>query len=283
MGLIIPKGFGPSWGAFSHNIPSTIGVTLGGTTITASGTTHTKGSVTQVLSALPHDVEYIIIGFSNGNTSAAEVNILVDLVIDPAGGTSWDTTNPLIPNLLAGFSPTVAATTTPTRWYHFPVRIPKGASVGMRSQSNVASRTVIGHIIVYGQNRHPGSWWSGQRVVDLGTSTATSAGTNHTGGNSSAFGSWTNFGSTLGQDCGALQLGIQGEDASTISSGYEFQVGVGSNALFAKWFQTTTAEVGLTAFDSPHFFALPAGTQLQVRARADGTAQAIDLAIYTVH
>lgn len=283
MGLILPRGMGPSWGGFSHNM-GTMATTMPGTTITGSGTAHVKGSVSQLLSALTHDVDLVWIGLSNGNSSAIDVGILVDIVIDPAGGTAWDTTNPLIPNLLGSFVTNRAGGTAgPQKNYVFPLFIPKGASVGARCQSSAISRTINVNILCHGLNTNPGAFWRGTRVVATGPNTGTSEGTDHTAGNTNAFSTWTNFGSTLGSAAGALQLGIGGSDAGSTAIGYEFQAGVASQPLTSRYLSMASTEQNQMSMDVPVFAALPSGTQLQVRGRASGTAEAIALAIYTVH
>ncbi|NJM33986.1 MAG: hypothetical protein HC850_03930 [Rhodomicrobium sp.] len=142
-------------------------------------------------------------------------------------------------------------------------------------------------IVAYakGGNANPASWWCGQRVSAIGINAASSTGTPHTGGNSGAFSSWTNFGSTLDADCGALQWGVNGEgDAVYAAQNYQFEFGAGSQRIGAPMFRCLTAgENGWCVPTGPIFRKLRAGTQLQVRAACNGTAQAVGIAAYAVH
>jgi hypothetical protein len=254
----------------------------GGVTVTAAGSANTDGSTATLITNVTHDVEYMVMCFYAGNTTGNEVNILADIMVDPAGGTTWETA-PLIDDLLCGFTSAIANVTVPACWYHFPIWVKSGTSFGCRIRSSVASETVAANIFLLGGNANPGSWWCGTGVETIGINAASSAGTDHTAGNSDVFSSWTNFGSTLSKPCGALQWGVQGVTSATNALGYHFEFGVGSTRIGPPIYKAfTTAELGASVPWMPIFASHPTGTQFQVRGKCSGTAQAVDLGIYAV-
>lgn len=140
-------------------------------------------------------------------------------------------------------------------------------------------------IYALGGNKNPASWWAGQTVQPIGIDTATSRGQFHVCGNSGAFSSWTNLGSALTRDCGAVQWAAQGENdtsaESTIVHQFNFGIGgvrIGPPLVTGMSFtESSTSLPGL-----PIFHSLPAGAQLQVQGTCSNTAQTIDVAAYCV-
>lgn len=286
MGLIRPAG--PSWAYCSHNLPSTPSLTTVGTQVTP-GTSNADGTAVTLLSALSHDVEYLKIWISgDGAASGLNTDILLNILIDPAGGTSW---SPLIPWLIAGAlsDSTASLSTTPggCGHYDFPLWIPAGASIG--AQARGAGATTIGLKVValaYGGNANPASWWCGQRVRDIGISSGSSTGTAHLAGASGSYSSWTNLGSALDDACGALQFAVNGEgDTTFVTNSYQFELGVGGDRIGAPMFRLiSSSENGWWVPTGPIFRKLGAGAQLQIRAKASGASpQNVGVAAWSVH
>jgi hypothetical protein len=281
MGLITKP---PSWGHCSTNLTGTPGTTPG-TAVTA-GANDAEGTAQALLTALTHDVEYLVIGCYAFNIGGENGSTLLDILVDPAGGSTWAAT-PLISDLLVGQSGGFAATSAGVHWYHFPVWIKSGHSIGAQAATARAS-VLAGRVMVYayGGNANPASWWCGQHVTAIGVDTATSQGTNHTPGNSGAYSTWTNFGSATPANCGAVQWGVQGTNTDTTqaSASYFFEFGVGSTRIGPNIYRGTgTAESGLILPTGPIFCALPTSTQMMVRATCSGTAESLDVAAYVVH
>jgi hypothetical protein len=207
MGLIIKP---PSWGYCSTNYASTPSGALSGVNVTA-GANNAEGTAVSQIAALTHDVEYLVVGLNSWSATGGNGSVLVDILVDPAGGSSW---SELISDLLGGQALSAGASLPYPYWYHFPIWIPAGTSIGVQARtahtSGVNGRPAI---IAYGGNANPSSWWCGQRVEAIGVSPSTSQGTNHTPGASSAYSSWTDFGGPLSAKCGALQFGVQGTNA----------------------------------------------------------------------
>lgn len=253
-----------------------------GTAVTA-GASNSDGSAVTLLSALTHDVEYLVIGAGRFSAVNEDTSTLLDILIDPAGGTSWSS---LIDDLLVGESVLMGgATAIPCPvWYHFPLWIPAGAAVGAMARTARGS-TLAGQVLAfgYGANANPSSWWCGQRVSSIGINAAASMGQDHTGGNG-AFSTWADLGSPLGDACGALQFAVHGanNDTNTSNAAYHFEFGVGGNRIGPTIFRmNSTGEAGWWTPTGPIFHSLPAGAQLQVRAFQH--LDVLDVAAYAVH
>lgn len=279
MSLIVPGG--PNWAYCSTNLTGTPSTTPG-TAVTA-GASNALGSSVALLTALTHDVEYLTIIPWAYNGSAVNSRTLIDILIDPAGGSSWATT-PLISDLVAGTTPNLGIASVST--YHFPIWLPAGCSIGARART-ANTATIGGRIVICarGGPRNPANWWCGQVVTAIGTTPASSSGTAFTAGSSGAYSAWTNFGSTLPYRTGAIQMGFQGGAITAYNSiFYILEVGENSNRIGPNfWKQTTTGEaMPSTTNFGPIFCNLAAGTQLQVRGTASGVAQSLDVAAYAI-
>lgn len=172
MGLILPDG--PSFAHWSDNLalPSGDGLDYGTSLI--PGTSNSDGSAVTVLPALAHDCEYLVLGVAGFSVSGGNGSALMDLLVDPGGGTSW---SEMITDLLCGYTAVAdydGSTPPPSAplMYHFPIWLPAGTSIGAlarcaRSSSFAASPRIIAYAA--GGNRNPASWWCGQKVETVGT------------------------------------------------------------------------------------------------------------------
>jgi hypothetical protein len=193
--LIIPCG--PSFANYSDNFgPITADDASGfGVGITA-GTSSADGTAVTIMPALAHDCEYLWLAVSGLGTSNSANAALMDVLIDPAGGTNWSV---LISDLLVGFSTTILYNATGAalpRTYHFPLWIKAGASLGARIRMQSASAPSSTRVLaaVFGGNKNPASWWTGQKVESVATfDAANSLGQLHTpGGGTSVSGAADN-------------------------------------------------------------------------------------------
>lgn len=286
----------PDWGYTSHNIGNPQPLNYG-TGITA-GANNADGTAASVISALTHDVELLTIGITGFGAISGAINpcALLDILVDPAGGTTWNS-DPLIEKLLAGgtypvnlHSSTVGIGTP--LWYHFPIWIPSGTAIGARART-AHSATVTGRVIMIAQggNRNPGSWWCGRKVTSIGINAAASRGQDHTPGASSTYSSWADLGSPTTIDAHAYQWAAQGENDAdwqsttpASASPYHFQFGISSTQIGPILIKGINAgESGVSFPSAPMFRRIPAGSQLQVRAAAFGVSpQVIDAAAYLI-
>jgi hypothetical protein len=256
-----------------------------GTAVTA-GANNADGTQVALITALTHDVEFLAIGYSAFGATGVNGSTLLDILVDPAGGTAWAAAA-LIDDLLVGESIATSRAAGGPQWYYFPVWLKAGHSIGAHARTARAA-TTTGQIVVvsYGGNANPSSWWCGQHVTSIGITAASSKGTDHTAGNSGAFSSWTDFGSPLPAPCGALQFAVHGTNTDTTqnNSDYHFEFGVGGTRIGPKIYRgSTTSEASWTMPTGPIFCALPSGAQLQVRGTCAGTAEILDVAAYAVH
>lgn len=295
MGLILPNG--PAFAHWSDNIaaPSADGLDYG-TGITPAGSEHVDSSVFTLLSALAHDCEYLVLAISGFAVSGRDNSALMDVMIDPAGGTSW---SEFISDLVVGGSGFVdwdggGVPLGVPLMYHFPVWLPAGTSIGARVRASFLNGGVYQapantpRVVAYaaGGNKNPASWWCGQRVETVGTmAPSSSRGQDHAPGASGSFSSWADLGSPIAARAGALQYGVGIPAATSVSSRVcRFEFGAGSSQIGPCIYRGTgTNEVGAHFFPGPVFCDISAGTQMQVRA-ACGVAspQTLDCAAYLV-
>jgi hypothetical protein len=252
----------------------------------SAGASNADDVAVSVLTAVPHDIHFLVVGFAGFNLTAVNGRALADLLIDPAGGSSWSS---LIDDLVCGFTTiTNVANAVINCWYCFPLWIKSGASLGARARTihTVAITTGRCVIYAYGNPSRPDMWWCGQKVESLGINAATSSGTSITPGNSGAFGSWTSIGATTGARYGAIQFGLNGTNATATGTYYHFEIGYGSTRLPGSPTMAArleTSEVAARNFQMPIWCDIPAGTQMQARGKCDATAEIWNCALYGVH
>lgn len=253
-----------NWGT---NPASTIGTSV------TPGASNSEGSWTQIASSanIANDVYAFYFQVHSGGTSGQIKSQLLDIGVDPAGGTSYTA---LISNLVVGSSPTLAQ--AGNREFFFPLWIPAGASVAARIQgSNATAGTVRLPARFYGKPSHPENVPVGTYSETLGSIT-NSSGQTVTPGNA-ADGSWADLGATT-KDLWWWQLGYQIDNA-TITAEYtylELAYGDGSNkhSIFKVMHGGTTAETcGLAAQTQllwhAAFARVKAGEHIYCRARCN--------------
>lgn len=159
-----------------------------GTSVTP-GASNAEGSWTQLLTALTNEAAALHVTVGNGATAGASKPHLLDIGIDPAGGTSYTA---LISNIICG---NTHATIGQRKMFYFPIRVPAGATVAARIQgANATAGTVSVAIRAYGFPSAPHTIPVGSFSETIGTIT-NSNGVSFTPGNA-ADGSWTSLGTT---------------------------------------------------------------------------------------
>ncbi len=267
------------------NITASPTTFLTGTNFTTGASNADDATVT-VLSALAKDVCYLVVGIAGTTALAEDQNTLLDVLIDPAGGTAWAS---LIDDLVCGFcaTPTLGALGM-TAWYHFPIWIPSGASVGVRARHPSANTNTNSRVVVYayGKPTRPDMWWCGQRVESLGINAGSSKGTNHTPGNSSAYSAYATIGTST-RRYGAIQFGVNGSDGVMLGVGYNWQLGIGSAQMPGTptfyLSANTNEQIARTGFNQPIWCDTPVSTTFQCRATCSGTAEIYNVALYGVY
>src|SRR3990172_3985425 len=181
---------------------------------------NTKGANTAMLAAIAQDCYGIAIGFSGGNTAATARRNLVDLLIDPAGGTSWSV---IINNLYCAYSSLIMG----GYWYYFPLYLKAGTAIGTANQSLTASTSALRVMIkVFGKPSRPELVKLGTKVETFGADTATTSGTTITPGNA-VLGAYTGSLGTTVNDLFWWQGGMGVNDSTTIDNAYQLDVAAG--------------------------------------------------------
>lgn len=243
-----------------------------GTSVTP-GASNVEGSWTQVASSanIAQDCYWIYMQVHSGATATAAKNHLLDIGVDPAGGTSYVA---IISNIVCGAAPSL--TQAGNREFVFPYFIKAGSSVAVRIQgSNATAGTVRVPMRFYGQPTNPNAVPVGNISQTMGTIT-NSSGPSFTPGNA-ADGSWVDLGATS-NPLWWWQLGYQ-IDNGTITAEYTYiEVAWGDatnkHTMFKMMHGGTTSETcGLAAqthlLPCAAYNPVPAGANIYVRGRCN--------------
>lgn len=239
-----------------------------GTSVTP-GASNAEGAFTQIASAanMAFDSYLMYISVGGGNSTGAAKNHLMDIGVDPAGGTSYSA---VISNIVCGQS---GAVNTTVSSFYFPLWIKAGSTVAVRVQgSNATAGTVRVVAKFFGRPSRPELVWSGQRAETIGTVT-NSNGTSITPGNATE-GSWTSLGTTsIDGKWAGISMQV---DNGTITAQYTYfdlAYGDGSNKVIIvenrPIFFYGTAEIAAQVYTS-HLLeghrSIPSGSTIYARA-----------------
>lgn len=275
---------------YFHNTVHNFGTvsTTPGTAITTTTTANTDGTAVTLLSALAFDVHYVTIAFGGTATAAASNSALLDILVDPAGGTSWTA---FINDLAVGNRGVLGVAGTlkdPNAFFHFPVFIKAGTSIGARIRWPQAA-ALAGRVLIqcYGDPSQPDQWWCGTGVETLGAVPASSSSTAVALGTSSALGSWVTIG-TSSYRYGAVQPGIHFTGGTLTAFGSYMYLGVGSTVLPGAptyYITTNTSEqLSVAAPAGPIWCDVPASTIWQMAGRSSSaSATSLYGSIYGVY
>jgi hypothetical protein len=242
-----------------------------GTSVTP-GASNAQGSWTQLASSanIAEDVYGLYIQVHTGNLASNAKLHLLDIGVDPAGGTSYSA---ILQDMAVGASPPI--TSAGKREFFFPIFIPAGSAVAARIRGgNATAGTVYVAVCFYGRRGAPEMSRVGSFSETLGATTASTAGTSVTPGNA-ADGSWVDLGATT-KDLWWWQLGHQISN-TTITAEYtylEVAFGDASNktTIFKVMHIGTTSETSGQAvqsglLDLVAYCPVKAGEHIYVRAR----------------
>lgn len=246
--------------------------TTPGTSITP-GASDAEGSWTQLIAAgsVTSEIAGFYVVVNNGGTSATSKNHLLDIGIDPAGGTSYSA---IISNLVCGQSPSIGALAP--KPYYFPMRIPSGSSIAARVQGSAATAGSVRVMIrCFGQLSAPEAHRIGSFSETIGTITG-SLGVSFTPGNA-ADGTWVSLGTTT-LPMWWWQLGMQIDNTAYDSeiAYIDMAFGDATNKHIIGRFQTINSGAEATGIPVNPFtshlgayYPLPGGTELWVRGRCN--------------
>ncbi len=226
MGLWVPTGAGDfTWQ--QSNVASTRPAAGYGASLTPGN--NSKGSYVSLISSATNDVYGVLININSGATSAAGRDIIVDIGVDPAGGTSYTV---LIPDLLGSCASTYGLGGGIS--YYFPIWIKAGSQIAARASVNNATvGTVRVVATVFGKPRDPNRVKVGTYCTAFGITAASSQGTGVTSGTSSE-GSWTVLSAATSKPHWWWQLGMGCNDSTMTSAllyGADLSFGDASNKI----------------------------------------------------
>lgn len=249
-----------------------------------AGANNADGTAVTVLSALAHDCHFLVLGINGVSVTNGNGDALADILIDPAGGTSWAS---LIDDLICGGTTVPAAGGDQCNaWTYWPLWIPAGSSLGIRCRTAHTADITTGRVIAFafGCPKRPDLWWCGQKVESLGITAASSRGVQVTPGNTT-YSAWTTIGTSTGR-YGAFNFMVNNSDASSLAVNYFWQVGAGSQKLpgTPTLYRTYgTAERGMFAgMNIPFWCDIPDGTTIQARAAGSAATEDFDVGFYGV-
>lgn len=266
--MLLPQGF--SSYAFAYDNWGTNPGSAPGTSITP-GASNAEGTYTSIAtgSNLSQDIYWLLLTVHGGGTSTAQKDHLLDVGIDPAGGTSYTT---VISNIVCGGTYGIQGI---PQSFAFPLFIKSGSQVAVRIQgSNATAGTVIVSARFLGQPSNPENVPCGQFTETIGTIT-NSQGQSFTPGNA-ADGTWQSLGTTA-KAMWWWQLGWQVSNAGTaVERTYiELAHGDGSNkhTILKTMSSSTNAEQNGAFFNgnlsAGCYRYVPAGATLYVRGRCE--------------
>lgn len=260
----------PSFEPFTYNNFGTNPSATPGTSV-IPGASNAEGTFTQIAtgSNIAQDITGFALWVFAGATAASAKNHLLDVGVDPAGGTSYTA---IISNIVCGGSGT--GINIPGHHFLFPYSIRAGSSVAVRVQgSNATAGTVRVGAEFYGQSSRPEFMPEGMFSETIGTIT-NSNGVSFTPGNA-ADGTWTSLGTTA-NPMWWWQIGYQIDNA-TVTAEYTYidlAFGDASNKVVIKRIMhggDTSERVGdflvadLIMYNS--FANVPASTNMYIRGR----------------
>lgn len=255
-----------------------------GTTITAGGTAHEKGSWTQLLASTAYEVYGITVLIAGtGTTASTNMRWLCDI-----GWGSSGSEEVFIPNLIGGNTPAMNSGVGPGTMYHFPIYIPAGTRLSARAQSSTASRTATVAIWLHEWPNGPLPW-IGSKVTAYGIDTAASTGVIHTCGNSS-YPTSSQITASTSDAIRYMQVGIDmGTDSTASSARGLMRIGISTATVVVNdlpWTESTTLEtvcnVPVNLILSQMRFNLASGIRLYVQAMRNVAGEGRGFAIYGV-
>lgn len=232
----------------------------GPVTVSASGSTNTKGAWTQIVAATTYEYDSIIISYC---PNVAGQSHLVDLGIGAAAAEQT-----LVPNIFA------QGNIEAVMHIQIPVNIPAGSRISVRNQCTSASGQVIVNVI----GVCSGLWGTppGGQILDLASVTASSRGVSvDAGAVASTYGAWTQLIASTTLDIAAVMLQIGGiVNVNPSAAVFHAQIGVGAAAseqLLHELFFATNITAWFTCH--PYWLpaSIPAGSRIAARIKSSTT------------
>jgi hypothetical protein len=256
-----------NWGA---NPSTTYGIS-----VTPGASNGEGGWTASGLGTLAEELCGIWVAVHTGSTTGTDKSHLLDIGVDPAAGSAYSA---IISNVVCGLSSPVGTGFGQQFW--FPIRIPKGATLGVRVQGVQATAGSVRVMIKgYGLPRRPELVWAGQTSQTIGTIT-NSQGVTFTPGNA-ADGTWVSLGTT-DRELRHIQVAAQISNG-TITAQYTYVeialANTGTPTILARQVlnvsgtaETINAPFGTNLIEG--YWHIPSGSTIYVRGRCNAAPTA---------
>jgi len=252
--------FPMTWAGQSSNVGANTGASLP-TSITAAGSTNTKGSYTQLIASTPFLSSWLIVqAMTNTNGST----MLGDIAIGGAGSEKI-----IVPDLMVQGPRDLFA-------LPLPISVPKGVRLSARVQAATASHVCYLEITLLAAQA--GMINSGGIVDTYGQNTATSRGTSiDPGGSANTKGSWTQIAASTTRRARGffLLIGGQGNTAASLGS-WLYDVAIGGSGseqtIVSNW--AVDVRAAGNVHPQPHcspFFPIPIASGARIAVRSQST------------
>lgn len=227
-----------------------------------------KGSWTQLAASsdISKDSDWLMIGMGGGGVNTATRSTVMDIGIDPAGGTSYSV-------VIADIGCSQSATfSTGALWFEFPFRVPAGASVAARANSSSGGDVGVQAFFIGGRS-HPFAHRSATYSETIGASG--SVGASLTSGASGTEGSWALVGTTT-RDLWWWQTCFGLNNNNTTAQTYSVDLAYGDGTNFTLIQQNSRFVVPGTTETMHHnlnpfgYCEVPAGSSIYARATSSG-------------
>jgi hypothetical protein len=255
-----------------------LGTATPGTAVTTGGTSATKGTAVELISAASNNQDsYGIYIIAAAHALAATGS---DGALDILIGGATDTV--LIPNLLMGYCSDQTGNGV-KKWF-FPLHIPGGVRIAAQAAGLRTTSAVNVGVKLYGGTTP--SWRYGSKVTTYGMGTVPT-GTSLTLGASGAQGAYTQVTATTSEDHICLIPSFQLSNQTTMA-GRDWHIGIGLGAateeLYHEWdYDGSANETVAGPWDTtPVYRSIPSGTRLTVRGSNSGVTQTANVVIHAV-
>jgi hypothetical protein len=242
--------------------------------VTASGTPHTKGSWAQVVASTTTDVTAIeIFALTNTFQTGTNTSTLLDIGVGGSGSEQV-----IVPNINVGYE------FLGVGMWEFPVFIPAGSRVALRSQSAVASKAVTFGVRAKATRYQlkPASY-----CTTYGAVTGSSRGTILSApGATDTEGSWTELTAATSERLAGLVLCPSGAGVTTLQNGsvlVDVAVGASSSevSIIANQIVMIDTSERVLPQGGPrvHAVSIPAGSRISARYMTSTTSNDLDLLV----
>jgi hypothetical protein len=243
------------------------------------GASNTYGSYTEILSDLPYDCYGLEIGVGSANVGGAACSWMMKLGIDPSGGTTYTTLEPLSDFIVGSPGQNTFVTGGVLSRFYFPLFIKAGSAVAVKwAYSNAtAGRTINTLLRALCAPRDAHVTPTISKIVGYGIDNTNSTGTTVVPGTTSE-GSWTEIGTVgAGEYPWWWQVVLDNKATSVVIQAIhvDFAIGDATNKKVVmqndwKWLSSSEATFQLPNFLGPCHQASP-GDKLYVRMWASST------------